>query len=262
MVDGALAKVSSPLGHIIVRVMVTPTQQRGSLFVPMHWNDHFSARARVGSLIEAVTDPISGQPDFKHYVAQIVPYNPHWYGFILSRQQLKLENPEYWVRSRAKGVWRYHIASDIIAKNWGDSARKLLCSKAKNVNWIEYFDQEAKEYRGARMIGDQLESCVFIGQTAVLPESEWLVSLFQKLKLSKAERASLLSGTDLLQRPDQGRIVCSCFDVGIKTIEAAMRDNDITSVKDIGALLQAGTNCGSCLPELKEILEIHMKMHK
>ena len=253
--DGGLAKVSSPYGHVIVRVVSSADQKKGCLFVPMHWNDHFSARARVGTLVQAVTDPVSGQPDFKHYVANISAYDPEWYGFILSRRQLGLTNPHYWVRSRAKGVWRYHIAGDMMADNWASSARKMLCSKNSDVNWIEYFDCDAKKYRGARMISDQIESCVFINESAKMPAMDWLVSLFQKESLSQIERKALLSGQSPVAEEDRGRIVCSCFDIGEKTIRAAIKEHCITSTKHIGEILQAGTNCGSCLPELGGILE-------
>ncbi len=250
-----LAKVSSPLGSIIVRVMTDDAQKRGSLFVPMHWNDHFSSQARVNTLVQPVTDPVSGQPDFKHYVANIVSYSPEWHGFILSRRQLRLTNPQYWVRSRLRGVWHYHIAGDMMSTGWADSARKMLCSKNSDVNWIEYFDCDAKNYRAARMSGDQVESCIFINESAKMPSMDWLVSLFQKEKLSGSERKALLSGQSPSPEVDRGRIVCSCFDIGNKTIKAAILEYNITTTKQIGEILQAGTNCGSCLPELGEILE-------
>ena len=37
-------------------------------------------------------------------------------------------------------------------------------------------------------------------------------------------------------------------------IRAAIASGAATSVEDIGALLKAGTNCGSCIPELKGFL--------
>jgi assimilatory nitrate reductase catalytic subunit len=55
-------------------------------------------------------------------------------------------------------------------------------------------------------------------------------------------------------QPDPGAIVCACFDVGVNTILAAIADQGLTSVEAIGAALQAGTNCGSCRPELAALL--------
>jgi assimilatory nitrate reductase catalytic subunit len=56
------------------------------------------------------------------------------------------------------------------------------------------------------------------------------------------------------RRVDPGRIVCACFGVGLKAIDGAIRDRRLTTAAEIGEALRAGTNCGSCLPELKQIL--------
>jgi assimilatory nitrate reductase catalytic subunit len=42
--------------------------------------------------------------------------------------------------------------------------------------------------------------------------------------------------------------------VGLGVLRRAIRARRLTSVAEIGDVLRAGTNCGSCLPELKEIL--------
>jgi assimilatory nitrate reductase catalytic subunit len=48
--------------------------------------------------------------------------------------------------------------------------------------------------------------------------------------------------------------VCACFSVGLATIRAAIEAGAVANVEGIGAALRAGTNCGSCLPELKRIV--------
>jgi len=54
LVEGSLARVRSPQGEIRVRVRTSSGQRRQSLFAPIHWNDRYSARGRVGALIPAV----------------------------------------------------------------------------------------------------------------------------------------------------------------------------------------------------------------
>jgi NAD(P)H-nitrite reductase large subunit len=51
-----------------------------------------------------------------------------------------------------------------------------------------------------------------------------------------------------------GPIVCACFSVGLATIRAAIETGAAANVEGIGEALRAGTNCGSCLPELKRIV--------
>jgi assimilatory nitrate reductase catalytic subunit len=50
-----------------------------------------------------------------------------------------------------------------------------------------------------------------------------------------------------------GPIVCACFGVGRTTICDAIVAG-ARSAADIGAKLKAGTNCGSCIPELKRLI--------
>ena len=53
---------------------------------------------------------------------------------------------------------------------------------------------------------------------------------------------------------DPGRTVCACFQVGLNTLVRAIAEQGLTSPQAIGAALKAGTNCGSCVPELRQIL--------
>ena len=66
-----------------------------------------------------------------------------------------------------------------------------------------------------------------------------------------AQTASLLTLTQIEElvfwRPKQNQAPL--------TIEQAIRQQKLTSAADIGAALKAGTGCGSCVPELKKLVE-------
>ncbi|WP_275425483.1 (2Fe-2S)-binding protein [Pseudomonas saudimassiliensis] len=53
---------------------------------------------------------------------------------------------------------------------------------------------------------------------------------------------------------DVGATICSCFAVGRNTILDAIRDNGLTNVEAVGRCVRAGTNCGSCQPEIRALL--------
>jgi assimilatory nitrate reductase catalytic subunit len=254
---GGLVCVSSRWGRIIVRARVTDSQLRGQVFVPMHWNDQFASKSYADALVNPTLDPISGQPEFKHTPINITPYNAAWHGFLLSRRELELKDVAYWSRAKGYGYWRYELAGDEAPQDWASAARLLLCSKTTAVEWIEYFDKSAQRYRAARMQGQQLESCIFIGPDFHLPERDWLASLFSKDTLSVAERQSLLSGKSLNQQEDAGRIICACYQVGVKTIQHGIEHDGLNTIEAIGEALKAGTNCGSCVPELRKLLVPH-----
>ncbi|MBI5040552.1 MAG: molybdopterin-dependent oxidoreductase [Gammaproteobacteria bacterium] len=252
--DGALLEVTSRWGRAVTRIRVSGAQRPGSVFMPIHWNNQFSSLASVDSLIGPHTDPLSGQPEFKFTPVRVRPYVASWYGFLLSRRSLALRHPDYWACAKGNGFWRYEIAGTELAADWARCARELLCAADERVEWTEYFDQAAHRYRGARLVSGRLESCVFIGQGNELPPRDWLAALFDLEGLEPAQRASLLSGKPPRGETDRGRTVCACFNVGRNTLVEAIRQQGLTSVEAIGAQLQAGTNCGSCVPELRALL--------
>ena len=251
---GELVEVCGANGQsIYVRARLSDRQQRGSLFVPFHWNDQFSARARVDTLIAAVCDPLSGQPEFKHGIAAIKPCQARWYGFLISRRKPQLKYARYWARSRGKGFWRYEVAGEEGPEDWSLHARALLDVPGVEENWVEYHDRAQGHYRAACFVGERLDSCIFISAKNILPPRDWLIGLFQKDALTDAERAGLLRGTPPADQEDVGRIVCACFNIGEKTLQQAIAAGADT-VEALGERLRAGTNCGSCKPELADLI--------
>jgi assimilatory nitrate reductase catalytic subunit len=252
--EGGIARIYNGTQHILVKVKTSRDQQRGSLFVPMHWSGQFSGAAGVGCLIPAVVDPISGQPESKHATVAIAPYPVVWQGFLISRRKL-MPTTGYWTAIKTDNAWRYEFASSSPIADWAAFARHLLCQEAGGVNWTEYLDTARQTYRAARFTGEQLESCLFISAAGgALPARDWLVGLFAHDILPAAERASLLLGKPAVAGEDKGRTVCACFNVGEKTIRKAIAEQGLDSVESIGRCLNAGTNCGSCIPELRALL--------
>ena len=108
--DADLVRVSTGLGAILVRALLSPRQQLGSIFVPMHWNDQFAARARVDALVAAVTDPISGQPASKNIPARVERFVAAAYGFAVLRRKPADIDAEYWAIAKCNGGWRVELA--------------------------------------------------------------------------------------------------------------------------------------------------------
>ncbi|MCW8903014.1 nitrate reductase [Sedimenticola sp.] len=254
LADGTLACIESPTGSATVRVRVTAGQQPGSLFMPMHWNGQFAETGRVNALLPGVTDPLSGQPEFKQGRARIRERRYAWHGFLFSRRRLQPVGADYWARSRGAGCWRYEMAGDLTPQDWAGMARSYLCSAEQEVGWMEYSDRAANRYRAARFVDNSLESCLFIGPDLELPPRDWIEVLFGKASLDMAERASLLSGHAPDKRADVGRIVCACHGVGEKRIQAGIQVQGLNSVEAIAEVLKAGSGCGSCVPEIRALL--------
>lgn len=251
--EGKLAYITSRFGDMIARVECSAHQRAGEVFVPMHWNDQFAGDSGVGKLVNPVIDHYSGQPELKHTPVKVAPYYPAWFAFALSKHELDMHDFSYWVKVRGQLFWRYEFAGNNVTGDWTAWARKLLCTEGR-AEWIDYLDSASGRYRGARLVDGQLESCLFVSRDTTLPSRNWLGQLFANDRLTAAERTSLLSGQPAKGMQDTGETVCACFAVGTNTIIDAINQG-ATSVEALGQVLKAGTNCGSCIPELKTLLQ-------
>ena len=248
--DG-LARISNQNGEMLARVVESTDQRPGSLFAPIHWNGQFTGKGRADVLVNAVTDPISGQPEFKHAPVAIEAYPAAWHGFVISREAFACADHAYWTRIRGNGFWRYELAGAEAAANWPEAMRQAFGQQG---DWIELKDSAARRYRGALIKdGRLLAVCFFEREAASLPQRHWLASLFGKESLSDSERIALLSGRAPGANSDCGRVVCACFGVGENTLREAIAQG-ADSVEALGLRLKAGSNCGSCIPELRKLL--------
>ena len=250
--DGGLARIESTYGSAVVRVVVSRAQKRGTLFAPIHWSAENASAGRIGALVHPVTDPHSGQPDAKRTRVAIAPLDAAYYGFILSRGPIAMPHMLYWARTRIGQGWGYSVALDGASdRNWNEWTAALL--DADPAELIELDDRAGSSYRAALVRDGRLDACGFFSTGADLPSWEWLKRQFLIDELDGRARETLLAGR-AADGTDPGRTVCACYAVGLNEIVATIRERRLTSVEAVGAALKAGTNCGSCQPEIHRIL--------
>lgn len=241
--DGGLARVETPQGESIYRVLVTDAQRRGEIFTPIHWTDRTSSGGRTGLLPRPLTDPISGQPGFKSTPARLAPVAVEWRGFLILAGEPAAPPRCLWAT-------RVAIPSGTLWELAGNGDAARLDSLLPAGERVEAVDPARGTRRIAILQAGQLVAALFVTRTGELPARDWLAA-----QLSAPQAApTLLAGRAPGVQPDRGPLVCVCFDVGLNTILAAVREQRLTDVAAVGAALQAGTNCGSCRPALARIL--------
>ncbi|GGB94523.1 nitrate reductase [Dyadobacter sediminis] len=115
---------------------------------------------------------------------------------------------------------------------------------------IVFLDKSKKYYKKCIVHQDKLVGAILIGDKNEFLEFKDLIS--NGIELSE-KRLQLLRSSQKAE-PVEGKLVCSCNSVGKGNLEAAVRNG----CQDFQSLCQktgAGTGCGSCRPEVKEILE-------
>ncbi|RZU48215.1 assimilatory nitrate reductase (NADH) alpha subunit apoprotein [Fluviicoccus keumensis] len=251
LTEGGLVRLSSRWGKAVARVQFSTGQQPGHVFMPMHWTGVLSRSGRVGAVVNPAVDPVSGQPENKHTPVAAERYPAAWHGYLLSRAPLALPAVDYAVAIRLDNGWRYELANDHVPDDWTGWATAWLQQPEGEV--LEYQDVTRGIHRYAWIADSVLAALAFFGPEAELPPRAWLQSLLGK-PVDALSRRALLSGKPADPEADVGRIICACFGVGEKTITRAIGQQNLKNVAEIGKCLKAGTNCGSCQPELKKLI--------
>jgi assimilatory nitrate reductase catalytic subunit len=248
LADGSFARVTTDHGQCTLKVVVSPRQQRGMLFAPIHWSEANASAARVGALVAPITDPFSGQPEAKATPASILPYEYVFRGFVLSRKPLQLPEHAWWARATIGGGLGYLIADNADLKGWSSWLRAVAGEEL-----AEYSDFGGGVYRAASFAGDAIETCLFLGPARDAGDWGVVKELFAAGPLTDDQRRMLLSGKPAQGLAATGPVVCACFGVGRNTICDAIAAG-ARSAAELGVRLKAGTNCGSCIPELKRLI--------
>ena len=248
--DGGLARVSSAHGSAVFRVKATPAQDEGDIFAPIHWSDETASAARAGALVHAFVDPVSKQPDSKATPATMRPVSFARAGFVLSRRRAPLPRDSYWAWEAIEGGYAARVEADGADGFWLAALRALAPEDAELVS---FSDAARGVFRAALVSDGRLMAAMFLGPAP--NETRWGVmrEAFAAERLDGAARRLMLSGRGLSGAPDLGPNVCACFGVPHGAILAAVADG-CRDPAAIGARLKAGTNCGSCIPEMKRMI--------
>lgn len=238
-------------GETLVRVRVEPGQRDGELFAPMHWTAQFSSNARVNQLIESVTDPFSGQPELKQGRVTLEPIATDTeYAYLLTDrpiEQSELTQLTYWSHSLVAQGHLYALAAPTGEADW----QTLFYRVTEQEPNLIAIGRNTSALRAATVLNQRLTGYLYLNKTHRPPELSWVSSKIGTT-LTTQERQRLLS----LKAPsgvDTGRVICSCFQVRDSQLKEAVTEGAET-LTELQKQLRCGTNCGSCIPELKAFL--------
>jgi assimilatory nitrate reductase catalytic subunit len=248
--DGGFARVTTAHGAAELRVVATAGQRRGSLFAPIHWTAATAGRARVGALTHASVDPISGQPDSKATPATIAASPIAAEGFLVARRRIVLPD------------WLAHAR---IAVPGGEavvfaSAALPAALQAFLSNWLgraatpsRRADEGGQRFQSATFADGRLESLLHVGPKRDRAALDAAIALLARPTIDARERRFALAGRTLGDGAAASPLVCACFAVRQDAIEAAIAAG-AENVDAVGRATRAGTNCGSCRAEIRQLV--------
>jgi len=248
-----LARVSSRLAETIYRVCICDGQKPGNVFLPIHWNRTNASGGWTGMLFASHTDPVSGQPEGKFIPVSVAPVEVRYTALIISRNPVDPKLPVFWSRAISTGCYLHSLA--IVAEppeGWSQRVARFLGVDLQEL--ITYKDSAAGMFRAAHFKNGMIYSAVFISQGHEPLEEAEAERWFNSDMSNTRNRWMSLSPEPANGALARGSFVCACFGIGVNAITQALTSGDASSVEDIGRLLKAGTNCGSCVPEIRQIV--------
>ena len=251
VVAGGLVRLRTAYGAAVLRAAVDAGQRPGEVFVPMHWTDAFSSAGPVDALVGAACDPVSGQPELKATPLAVEGLATQWRGLLLHAHAVRPAGGVHWSRIPLEHGHAFDLVGDAALP--GDVAAFAAgVMAAGDAEIMEMADAGRGVWRYAALREGRLVACLYLtSREAALPSHKVLAALMAA-PVADAARRTVLAGGGAVGQGEA--LVCACFSVGLQAVRAAVVGQRLTTVAEIGATLKAGTNCGSCIPELREIL--------
>lgn len=240
-----IVALSNDHGRCLLRLRITKDVPQGQLFAPIHWTGETAPAARIDDLVPPIVDSISGQPESKAAPVSAQRYDAKWYGFAVSHDPMNLSF-DYWAMARTEAGYRAELAGAVEITDWEDTARAIFGFEGASMQILQ--DTQRGIARVVCHQEGQLIGALFIDRSPVAVMRDYITTL------PGTQAPNAISGRALGDQPNTGPILCSCFGVGLNTIKDAIKTQRLLSVEEIGAVLNAGTNCGSCKPELSRLL--------
>ena len=245
-----LATLSSPHGTALLRVLITDRVAQGEPFAPMHWTGETAPTGRIDALVAPVVDPISGQPDSKATPVAITRFAAGWYGYGVAATEFR-PDCAYWARRVTDTGMGAELAGLAEPADWQATARLWFGLPEAEV--MHVVDAKRGSTRLALVGGGRVLAALFIARDPVAVSRGHVTQ-----HIGQPPTPGLLAGQPGAGTPDTGATICACFNVGVTTITRAISEQGLLTVEALGAALGAGTNCGSCRPEINALISRHL----
>jgi len=275
--NGDIVRVSNKRGSLVLPAQTSDEVKPSQTFIPMHWGSQYMHGLGVNALMPSAYDKVSKQPELKHTAIKLEKLELPWRMTVMRTihnlevlQKLKgfLSHFEYASCGLFGRETENHCGMLILRAAHTEAPDEqviqdidALLGMTGDAPLLNYLD--AKRGISKRILVEtNLENKVEVTGVRLVGETlaaAWLKDVMGTGEFSPELRRwalAPLSAPPAGQR-SRGKIVCNCLDVA---------ENEIIDNIQLGAdlltlqnKLKCGTQCGSCVPELKQLVRIHAK---
>jgi assimilatory nitrate reductase catalytic subunit len=282
--DGDLVHLTSRRGSIVLPARGSDTIAPAQAHVAMHWGDEVvGGRAAAGhglTGVNALTTgaycPSSKQPELKHSAIKVLKAELPWKllaaawlpeaDALALRERLRERFALFDFAScvpfghERHGVLFRAAAAEAPAREQVAEIEALFGLGAQRADVLRYEDRRRHQWRamGLERSGSDAHLTRFVMAGDISAEG-WVRALLQD-GLPAQSYGRLLLKPDAkppVALAERGRQVCACFNVSEPAIQDALPRCSGDADQRLAQLqqsLRCGTNCGSCIPELKRLV--------
>lgn len=271
---GDLVYLTSRRGAIVLPAAASDAMAPAQAFVAMHWGTEFLPSGGVNTLTTGAFCPSSKQPELKHCAVKVIKAELPW---RLAAAGWLPEGRALEVRAELAGLLRGLPYAAIVPFGHERAGVRVRAAAyeplpaalierveallgAGGSTALRYEDKRRSQRRCVRLDGQgRLDAFVLAGDTAA---EGWVTALLQQAQPAAPLGRQLLAGSAQPPRSvaPKGRQVCTCFDVSepqiCANLAAAPAGDEAQRLAALQSALRCGTNCGSCLPELKRLVRV------
>jgi len=280
--NGDLVHVTSKRASQILPALAGDDMRGGQAFIGMHWGEEYvSGRGHEGggtygvnALTSPALDPSSKQPELKHAAVKILKAELPWrflvFGWIDESQVLALQAAlRPYMRRFSYGACTLFGRDKVGVLFWAADdypAAPQLTMEIESrfgiagTEVLRYDDSKRGNARHILVRGGKLAAVSLAGDTSA---EHWLKEYLEgELPVAALGRMLLMPSNKAPEGfKSRGRIVCNCFNIAESEIAASLATQDLVNrgtpdamLASLQGTLKCGTNCGSCLPELKNMV--------
>ncbi|MDI1360700.1 nitrate reductase [Methylotenera sp.] len=274
--NGDIVKVSNKRGSLVLAAQLSDEVQASQTFIAMHWGSQFMHGLGVNALMPPTFDKISKQPELKHTAIKIEKLELPWRMTVmrtiqnldmLEKVRGLLANFDYATCGLFGRKTDHHVGMLILRAAHTQAPTSALIEQIDQI--LEMTDdmpllnyQDAKRGISKRILVSnhsgkpEVTGVRLVGETLA---TDWLKEVMTSGEFTAELRRWALAplSTPPAGQRSRGKIICNCLDVA---------ENDIIETIQLGAdlitlqnKLKCGTECGSCVPELKRLVAANSK---
>lgn len=284
LANGDLVKIESRRGVVYALASADDTLRTGQVYLPMHWGARFLGGHDiygVNTLTLPAYDKDSKQPELKHAAVRIEKAPLPWrlaafsYAAFGSAsalldtltpllQQFPFASCVLFGREEEGVLLRLADVKAPEAKVLEDIDRRFGLAHA---DVLRYDDANRAVGRRVSILHGRLRGVRLSGDSAQLAAESWLKEWLNRGEAVTAIRRFLLAPTATAPAGyvPAGRVVCNCVgvsDAAIYAKLAALSSAPAQALRTLQETLGCGTQCGSCLPELRRMVSAALSVDK